>query len=313
MPKPLVVAIVGPTCTGKTDLAIEIATRLNGEIVACDSRTVYKYMDIGTAKPTATEQRGITHHMLDLVEPTESYTAANYKADGTKCLQEILQRGQLPIVCGGTGFYSRALLEGFKIPEVLPQEDLRNELKDLAEREGVEKVREILAQIDPDSLSTINERDLFRMTRAIEVTRVLGIPFSRAKGREEVPFDVLWFALGAADRELLKKRITERMDRHLEIGVFAEIEALYKRFGKVKAIVNAVPYKEYVQYIEGELSLDDARLEAIKHNMELARRQTMWFRANKQICWHYSDKSEMRKILDNCLIEISSKLAQKVV
>lgn len=313
MSKPIVVAVVGPTCTGKTELAIEIAGRLNGEIIACDSRTVYKYMDIGTAKPSAAERKGINHHMLDLVEPTEIYTAASYKADATKSLAQILQQGKLPIVCGGTGFYSRVLLEGFKIPEVEPQEDLRRELRELAENEGVEKVREILAQVDPDSLSKINERDLFRMTRAIEVSRVLGIPFSKAKGREDVPFEVLWFGLNLSDRELLRKRITDRMDHHIEIGVIEEIENLYRRFGKAKAIVNAVPYKEYVQYFDGELNLEEARLEAIKHNMELARRQSMWFRANKQMCWHYSDTTEMRKIIDNCLVEISSKVAQKVV
>jgi tRNA dimethylallyltransferase len=187
--KPLVIALVGPTCTGKTALSIELAKNLNGEIIACDSRTVYQYMDIGTAKPTIQERCGIPHHLLDVVTPGEVYTAANYKEQATSALEQIIAQGKIPIVCGGTGLYARALLEGFSMPAVEPNVALREELNQLAQKDGIEALHKILEVLDPVSKGRIQANDRFRIIRAIEVSKALGRPFSEVATRVEVPYD----------------------------------------------------------------------------------------------------------------------------
>lgn len=313
--KPLVIAIVGPTCTGKTRLAIELGGKLQGltgkraEVLACDSRTVYRHMDIGTAKPSMQEQAGIKHHMLDLVNPDQVYTAANFKEEGEQVLTSLISRGQMPIVCGGTGLYSRVLLEGMNIPAVAPDEKLRAQLKQLVEEKGVEALHEILSELDPVSLTRIQRNDVFRLSRAIEVSKVLGRPFSQAAGRSEVPYHVLWLFLTVADREVLRKRIIERLKEQVKAGVVDETRHLLSSFGRSQALTNAVPYKEYLQFLEGQIDLDTAHEEAVKHNYQLARRQIMWFRANKNAINICVDKSSEKEQLQISMKEISLKLA----
>jgi tRNA dimethylallyltransferase len=158
---PLVIAVVGPTCSGKTSLAIELARALDGEIVASDSRTIYKYMNIGTAKPTAVEQAQVPHHMLDIIEPDQVYTASQFKREAGEILSQLTGAGKIPVVCGGTGFYIRALLEGLKMPEVEPQQEIREQLAKVADEHGVEHLREILRQLDPLSADKIGVNDRF--------------------------------------------------------------------------------------------------------------------------------------------------------
>lgn len=307
--KPLVIALVGPTCTGKTALSIDLAKHLNGEIIACDSRTVYQYMDIGTAKPTMEERDGIPHHLLDVVTPEQIYTAANYKEEATVALEQIIAANKIPIVCGGTGLYARALLEGFSMPAVEPNMTLRNELNELAQKEGIEALHKILEVLDPISKNRIQANDRFRIIRAIEVSKALGRPFSEAATRVDVPYDVLWLGLNFSDRNLLKERIILRLEEQLKQGVLDEIAMILKMFGKTQALVNAVPYKEYLQFIDGQLTQQEATQEAIKHNFELARRQVMWFRANKQMHWMDANTLSKNEIFDLSMKEISSKLA----
>lgn len=307
--KPLVIALVGPTCTGKTALSIDLAKHLNGEIIACDSRTVYQYMDIGTAKPTMEERDGIPHHLLDVVTPEQIYTAANYKEEATVALEQIIAANKIPIVCGGTGLYARALLEGFSMPAVEPNMTLRNELNELAQKEGIEALHKILEVLDPISKNRIQANDRFRIIRAIEVSKALGRPFSEAATRVDVPYDVLWLGLNFSDRNLLKERIILRLEEQLKQGVLDEIAMILEMFGKTQALVNAVPYKEYLQFIDGQLTRQEATQEAIKHNFELARRQVMWFRANKQMHWMDANTLSKNEIFDLSMKEISSKLA----
>lgn len=309
LPKPLVIALVGPTCTGKTALSIDIAEALETEIIACDSRTVYRYMDVGTAKPSKTEQRGIPHHLLDVADPPEIYTAANYKEDAGKVLRELIEKGRTPIVCGGTGLYSRVLLEGMNIPNVAPNAEMREELNKLAEREGIESLHKILEECDPASFSRIMKNDRFRIIRAIEVTKALGIPFSQAATRVEVPYEVMWIFLTVDDRSILQKRIRERLLQQVTDGVIEETKLVLEKFGKTNSLENAVPYKEYLLYLEGQISLEAAHEEAVKHNQALARRQIMWFRANKEARTFYVDKMTKSEIFADSMKEISSKLA----
>ncbi|MDX1987806.1 MAG: tRNA (adenosine(37)-N6)-dimethylallyltransferase MiaA [Candidatus Obscuribacter sp.] len=313
--KPLVIAIVGSTCTGKTRLAIELGQKLKSlvgktaEVLACDSRTVYRHMDIGTAKPSLAEQAGIKHHMLDLVNPDQVYTAANFKEEGERVLSSLISQGKVPIVCGGTGLYARVLLEGMNIPAVPPDEKLRAELQQLVDEKGVEALHEILEELDPDSLQRIQRNDVFRLSRAIEVSRALGLPFSQAAGRSDVPYDVLWLFLNVDDRQVLKKRIIDRLQEQVKAGVVDETRHLLSSFGRSQSLTNAVPYKEYLQFLDGQIDLDTAHEEAVKHNYQLARRQIMWFRANKNAINICVDKSSEKEQFEISMKEISLKLA----
>ena len=288
--RPLVVAIVGPTASGKTALSLSISERLHAEIVACDSRTIYRYMDIGTAKPSAAERARIRHHMLDLVDPDEVYTVAQYKEDGTKAIEDIFSRGRLPIVVGGTGFYARALLEGLEIPAVEPQPELRASLRELADTEGRPALHKKLADLDPVSAARIGVNDVFRIIRAIEVSVVCGRPFSDLARRVPPRYDTLWIGLTAANRSILYEAIRRRYHDQMAQGMLAEVEGLINRFGHSQSVMNTVNYRELAKYLDGGMTRAEADQLCVRHNCQLARRQLIWFRANPLINWWCVDE-----------------------
>lgn len=302
--KRLVLAVVGPTASGKTKLAIELASALNGEVIACDSRTVYRYMDIGTAKPTMEERKGIKHHLLDVVDPDQVYTAATFKKDASVVIEDLFSREKLPIVCGGTGLYSRVLLEGLNIPEVEPDEILRKELSELVRREGVEALEKLLEKLDPPSLARIEKGDVFRLVRAIEVSQKLG-PFSQVATIKSPDFDVIWIFLNVHNREILREAIVKRLVMQEQDGVIEETKAISQRFGLTQALLNSVPYKEYLSYLDGKMSLEQAREEAVKHNYQLARRQIMWFRKSpksldqKKLTFYIDESTEAERLSES--------------
>jgi len=304
--RPLVLAVVGPTCSGKTALSIALAQSLGGEIVACDSRTIYKYMDIGTAKPSHEEQAGIAHHMLDVVEPSEIYTVAQYKDAAANCISEILQRGAVPIVCGGTGFYARALLEGLAIPSVPPQHELRAELNALADREGNSVLHDKLRQLDEVTAAKLSQNDRFRVIRALEVSLVAGKPFSDLIAKQPVPYRIIWMGLNVGDRANLKTYIEKRLDVQMQSGLLDEVQNLLHKYGTCHTLMNSVNYREFIDFFEGKFSFDDALVECVRHNYQLARRQLIWFRANKEINWFNVDE-----IPKNILLEQSLQLLKK--
>lgn len=301
--KPTVIAVVGPTASGKTSLSIELALKYQGEVIACDSRTVYKYMDIGAAKPTVEERKGVPHHMLDVVEPDRVYTVAEFQKAGTEAIQDVISRGKLPVVTGGTGLYARALLEGLQIPEVGPQEKLRESLKQTAETEGNEVLFNKLRELDPVSAEKIMPNDLLRIIRALEVTMVLGKPFSEVTRRVEVPYNVIWVGLNFDDRTVLKDRIALRMNQMMEQGLLDESRFLHERFGPTQPILNAVGYRQMFNYIDGVWSIEEAIEDCLKHNFQLARKQIMWFRANPDTIWFVVDKS--KQLFDDVFHEIN--------
>ena len=187
----------------------------------------------------------------------------------------------MPVVCGGTGFYARALLEGLKIPQVPPQENLRRELSEIAEQNGVESLREILRKLDQVSADKIGPNDKFRLIRAIEVSTILQKPFSEAAEIIETPFRVLWIGLTVGDREVLRTRIRQRIVLQEEAGLIDEVRTIYMQYGATQTIMNAIAYKEYVKYIRGEISAQDAYEEAVQNTITLAKRQLTWFRAKQ--------------------------------
>lgn len=293
--KEKVIAIVGPTCTGKTALSLFLAKHIPCEIICCDSRNVYRYFDIGSAKPSKSEQAEVPHHLIDVVEPDENFTAAQFAESATTAIKEISERGRVPIICGGTGFYARALLEGLKMPQVPPNEVLREELRQEEEKSpGV--LHKKLKALDPQAAEKLNPRDLFRVTRALEVCLLSGEAFSKLADYAESPFDVLWIGLTIKDREKLKVLLKKRLKAQFEAGLLKEVEDLLKRFGPTQKVMNTVNYRDLVKYFQGEYTLEEAVEHADRHNYQLARRQLMWFKTNEKINWFYVDEEEFQNI-----------------
>lgn len=305
--KPTVVALVGPTCTGKTALSLKLSGHFSGEIINCDSRAIYRYMDIGTAKPSKEERKRIPHHMLDVVDPDEVFTVTQFKEQGRECIDEIVSRNHIPIVCGGTGFYARALLEGLNIPDVPPQADLRAKLRSLAEAEGNEALHMQLQEVDPQSAARIGVNDLFRIVRALEVCTVTGKPFSELATMDESPYRVAWIGLTMADRSKLHKLIADRFHDQMHQGMLEEVEWLLDRFGPTQSILNTINYKELSQYLRGEISLEQASNDCIRHNRQLARRQLIWFRKNKLINWFNVDEVPSDVLFQQTLATVKSE------
>lgn len=305
--KEKVVALVGPTASGKTALALKLAEAMPVEVIACDSRTVYKYMDIGTAKPTAEECAKARHHMLDLVNPDGKYTVAQFRQEAAGAMDGVIRRGHLPIVCGGTGFYARALLEGLEIPEVAPQSELRQELHELAESKGNEALWEKLQEVDPQTAEKLNANDRFRVVRALEVFKVLGKPFSEAASRVDPPYDTIWIGLNANDRANLYKRIEDRFAEQVKLGMVEEVETLHKKWGDVRALTNTVNYSEIMLFIKGEISKEEALEKALRHNCQLARKQLIWFRANEAIKWFAIDE-DINQVTKDVVDYVKSRL-----
>lgn len=231
----------------------------------------------------------VPHHMLDVANPNEVFTVAQYKEQATSAIDDIHSRNKLPIVCGGTGFYARALLEGLSMPNVPPDEEFRQQLREIAAKDGTPSLHQRLKAIDPEAASKIGVNDQFRIIRALEVFEALGVPFSEAATRVEPPWKTVWIGLTFHDRTLLKKLIGERVQAQLDAGLLNEIKELLNKYGETQAIQNGVAYKEYLPYLRGECSLEQCIETCVQNNYQLARRQLIWFRANDAINWFNVD------------------------
>ncbi len=306
--KKSVIAIVGPTCTGKTDLSINLAKNLNGEIIALDSRTVYKKMDIGTAKPTIEQQQTIKHHALDLLEPNRFFTVSEYVDSATTLIEDITSRGKIPILCGGTGLYARALLEGIQIPAVSPSPELRAELDDLANEKGNEELYARLNQLDPVSAARLHINDRRRIIRALEVTIASGKPFSSLATQKEPKYETTWIGLTWTDRALHKKFIAERLSKHLKEGLIAEVQSLWHNENYREILSNSINYKEFIAYLDKNESLDDASKQCIQSNFQLARKQMIWFRARPFINWLAIDELSLTDCFDKSMKMLPANL-----
>ncbi len=283
-----VYAVVGPTASGKSALAMELAARFDGEIVSCDSMQIYRRMDIGTAKPTAAEQAAVRHHMIDVAEPTDSFSCADYVSMATEVIKDIHSRGKRPIICGGTGLYLDALLRGTDFKEAATDEALRRELLEFAERCGAEALHGELAAIDPESAALIHPNNVKRVARAIEIYRTCGVPKSvidRESREGERRFGIKCAALKYSDRGELYRRIDSRVDIMMEQGLEAETRRLMAEgvFECNSTAAQAIGYKELMGYIEGRESLEEA-VEKLKiATRRYAKRQITWFSARDYV------------------------------
>ncbi|MBN1936314.1 MAG: tRNA (adenosine(37)-N6)-dimethylallyltransferase MiaA [Anaerolineae bacterium] len=275
---PLLIALVGPTGVGKTALAVSIAVQLGGEIVSADSRQVYRYMDIGTAKPTAEEQTQARHHLIDIIDPDEDFGLAVYQSLAYAAIDEVLDRGQTPLLVGGTGQYVRAVIEGWKIPRIPPDERLRDELFAQAEREGHESLYKKLLALDPAAQALIDARNVRRVVRALEVCLKSGWPFSEQRGKSPPPYRVVQIGL-TTERETLYRRIDARIDQMIARGLVDEVRSLLDRgYDWTLPALSSLGYLQLKGYFEGATSLDECVASIKKETRRFIRHQYNWFR-----------------------------------
>lgn len=277
--KPKVIAVVGPTASGKTKLAIELAHKLDGEIVSADSRLVYKGFDIASAKPTIEEREGVPHHLIDIVEPEYDYSAGKYAEDAKCAIDDILSRGKTPIVAGGTGLYFRVLLEHYNLPKVETDYQLRAELEN---REREDLLKE-LKQLDSITYERVEDANLRRIVRALEIIKTLGKPLSEIQIEKEPEYDVEWIMPEIPSREWLYERINRRVDVMFELGIVDETKQLVKKHGRISNIIDTIGYKEILTYLDGQATLEEALDKLRQHTRNYAKRQLTWFRKNPNL------------------------------
>lgn len=298
--KPLVV-ILGPTAVGKTACAVAMAQALNGEIVGADSRQIYREMDIGTAKPSA-EERAAVHHLIDIVAPDEDYPLAHYQRDAYAAIDAVHQRDRLPLLVGGTGQYITALLEGWSIPEVRPNEPLRAELDAFAAQHGVEMLYARLLALDPAAESFVEPRNTRRIIRALEVIDATGKTFSEQRGKNPPPYRTLTFGL-TIERETLYQRADMRVDQMIERGFLDEVRALLdKGYSRRLPSMSGLGYAQLADHLLDGKVLEQAVSETKFATHQFIRRQYTWFRGHDDgILWHNVDETT-----PNGLIEITA-------
>ena len=284
-----VIAVVGATASGKSAYAVDLAEKIGGEIISADSRLVYKGMNIGTAKPAIDEMRGIPHYMIDIVEPDINYSAGLYAKEAKKHVKDILSRGKTPVIAGGTGLYFRILLENYKLPDVEPDYKLREELSKLS----FDELSHILSDLDKNALNTLERNDKKKIIRYIEIVKLTGLPLSKACGKnDDKEFDIEWIGLNFP-REELYERINKRVDLMVEQGLVEETKYLLKKYGRIPNIVDTIGYKEIISYLDGELTLDEAKNKLKQNTRNYAKRQLTWFRKNENINWNcYPEKKK---------------------
>lgn len=287
MKKQKVIVICGPTASGKTKLSIEVAKRLDGEIVSADSMQIYREMDIGTAKPTEEEKQGINHYLLDFVSPDKRYSVAEYKKDAIKSIEEIIKKGKTPIVIGGTGLYINSLIYGIEYPEIEIDLEYREELEKIAENEGLDKLYEMAKQVDQEAIQAISKNDKKRICRILEIYHATGKTKTQqeAESRKNGPqYDYLVFGINM-DREKLYDRINMRVDIMIEDGLIKEVEEILGRYKEFPTAMQGLGYKEVVEFLDGSITkqemIDKIKMETRRY----AKRQLTWFRRYEDIIW----------------------------
>ncbi len=287
-----VAAVVGPTASGKSRLAVELALSRNGEVISADSMQIYKGMNIGTAKPTAEEMRGVPHHLIDFAPLSQPFSVADYVSLASDCISEVHARGRLPVIAGGTGLYIRSLLQNIRFTENDKDEALRKELAEKAEKLGVQTLIDELRSFDPTSAQRIHPNNLGRVIRAIEIYRTTGVTMTEQfelSRQMPSPYDACIIGLDFQDRQKLYDRINLRVDRMMQDGLLAEAEEILNRPGAQTAL-QAIGYKELLPYFRSECSLDEAVESVKRESRRYAKRQLTWFRRDGNIHWIMVDE-----------------------
>ena len=287
MKKPLII-LTGPTAVGKTKASIDLAKALNGEIISADSMQVYKYMDIGSAKIRPEEMQGVPHYLVDVLEPDEEFHVVRFQQMAKQAMQEIYDKGKVPIVVGGTGFYIQALLYDIDFTESNEDNIYRSQLEQIAKEQGAQHLHDLLREVDPESADAIHANNVKRVIRALEFYKQTGEKISQHNETErakESPYDFCYFVL-TDQRQHLYDRIDQRVDQMLQEGLVAEVEAL-KNKGYTKDMVSmqGLGYKEVVEYLEETLTKEEMIEKIKQESRRYAKRQITWFKKNKQTIW----------------------------
>ncbi len=303
-----VVAVVGPTASGKSDLAVEICLRFNGEAVSADSMQIYKGLDISTAKPTEEEKKGVPHHMMDFLDNTESFSVAEYQKMAGECIRDIYSRGKLPVIVGGTGLYIDTLLNNIQLKEDSFDEALREKLLERVEKEGIENLLDELRGIDPEYAEKMHPNNVKRIVRALEVWYSSGVTMTQQieDSHAESPYDVCFIGLDAEDRDFLYERINRRVGIMLENGLEEEAKD-YLSQENTATSSQAIGCKELKLYFDGEITLAEAADNLRQATRRYAKRQLTWFRRNKEINWIMIDKFDSKSEMQNAAFEIIKK------
>jgi len=288
------ILIIGPTAVGKTELSIQLAEQLNGEIVSTDSRLFYRGMDIGTAKPSIGERIRIPHYLIDVADPDEIWSLAVFQGKATEIIADIHARDKLPFLVGGTGQYVRAVTEGWRPPEVEPDSRLRGILEAQVEEKGIYWLHEGLKRIDPLAAQKIDPRNVRRIVRALEVILTTGKPFSQQRRQSDSPYNLLTIGL-KRPREELYQRVDERIEAMFEAGFVDEVKGLLdKDYSPELPTMSAIGYRECVRVIKGELNIEQAKVEMRRATRVFVRRQANWFKEDDpNIHWFYAGDSKL--------------------
>ena len=292
MPKIPLIIICGPTAVGKTRLAVDVARNFGGEVISADSMQVYRHMNIGTAKPTTEEMDGIPHHLINLLEPTESFSVAQYAELAREYIANVFNRGSLPIMVGGTGLYIQAIADNIKYTEMAGETSFREQLRLEAIQQGNKAVWEKLRNVDPGLAETLHPNNLGRVIRGLEVFHLTGIPMSswqQESKKEPSPYNILMLGLSFSDRERLYERINLRIDQMLKAGILEELRHLID-LGFSGTAAQAIGYKEMMAYLDGSQTYEEA-VECLKmETRRYAKRQMTWLRRDERIYWLEADR-----------------------
>ena len=286
--KPKVIVIVGPTASGKTALSIELAKKINGEIISCDSMQIYKDMNIGSAKPTIEEMQGIKHYIIDEVKPTQRFSVAEYKKRAEKAIEEIIKKGKIPIVVGGTGLYANSLIYGIEYNEIEFDEKFRSELMKKAETDdGLQLLYEEAKKIDPIAVEKISNNDKKRIIRILEIYNSTGktkTEQEKESRKKAIKYDYKVFALNI-ERSVLYERINKRVDIMIEQGLIEEVKNILEKYNEFPTAMQAIGYKEIVEYLDGNLTKQEAIEKIKQESRRYAKRQITWFKKIENVKW----------------------------
>jgi tRNA dimethylallyltransferase len=295
------ITICGATATGKSGLALALSQRLNTVILSADSRQVYRKFDIGTAKPSAAQRQQVPHYLIDMCEPTETMTLADYQLQAQELIAHFQARGIIPLLVGGTGLYIRSVVQGMKIPRVAPQYELRSQLASL----GQTQLYQFLQHVDPTAAQKIHANDEVRTLRALEVFYVTGRPISTQQGENPPNYPILQIGLECRDSNTLTCRIEKRTEQMIAAGWEAEVKALCEKYGDDLPLLDTLGYREMKQYLAGDISLTQAKELTVLHTRQFAKRQRTWFRAYPDIEWFDADHPALLELVWQRIQEFS--------
>lgn len=299
-----VIVVVGPTASGKTRLAVEIAKKYGGEIVSADSMQIYKYMDIGTAKPTEDEMQGIPHHLISIVDPTDTFTLHDYLLRAKQTVNDILARGKVPVMAGGTGLYVTSFIENICLSDASSDTEYREYLAERVRREGSEKLLSELAEIDPQTAEKLHPNNVKRIIRALEIYHTSGITVTEQNNMSKTtpsPYRFLTIGLQYSDRSVLYGRIDRRVDEMFDAGLEEEVGSLIGS-GKLTRECNAfqaIGYRQFAPYFDGCVGIEEVRENIKRESRRYAKRQLTWLRRDKNIKWYEADNSDFESFFNN--------------